>query len=112
MARVGLFQKLSNLGVSDFLRYGSSLIESLVSEFNGRIDFVENIRAAGPYQVVFPNSSTVVSVTHNLGRVPQGFLVLYVTGAGVVYKPQGYDFTDKKISLQANTAVTAVILVV
>ena len=115
MAKVGVFSTLSNIrSVSEFMRFASTLMTKLTTEFNGQIDFVENIRAAGPYEIEFPDSSTVKTIEHNLGRLPDGFLVIDRDASAVIYRPSDarYEFTDKKIFLKASAAATATIYVI
>ena len=79
----------------------------IFSEFNGKIDFVANIRSAGPFTVVLP-ASTITKVPHNFTGVPSGYLITKQVGTGVVSAPvQGqYSWNDNFIYLTATSATT------
>lgn len=114
MARIRLPSVFSNLDNTNFMRFVSAFLTGLLAEFNGRIDFVENIRASGPISVTFPNSSTVVSVSHALGIVPKGYLVINPNSAQTIYTPIGnqYTWTDTQIFLKASGALVASIYII
>lgn len=88
------------------------VVEAIVSEVNGSLDFVQNIRASGPSTVVFPNSTDIVTVTHTLNRVPLGFIVINLDAAITLYKPASPAWETGKIYLKSSGAGTAIIYVV
>lgn len=114
MARVKIFNSFNNLDPKEFIRWCSAFVIDLVTQFNGKIDFVENIRASGIHEVVFIDSADIVSVPHNLGRVPDGFIVINLSAPITVYKPAGaaYGWTDTTIYLQASAGATASIYII
>lgn len=108
------FFRFSNISTPEnFQRWVSSFSESLVGEINGRLDFVSNIRASGPFVLGFTSVSQVFGVTHGLGVVPTGFLTLNITASSVLFAPSGVSFpwTDSKIYLKASAGCTAIIYV-
>ena len=112
MAKVKIFPGISQ--VADWLdlrRFSSMVIDAIVGEVNGRIDFVDNIRASGPHAAIFLSSSSVATITHNLNRVPSGFLVINLNTGISVFKPASPEWSDTKIYLQASGAGTASVYV-
>lgn len=114
MARVRLYNVFSNLKVEDFMRFVSAFLGSLVDEFNGKIDFVQNIRASGIHSVTFTSGSDIQSVDHKLGRVPSGWLLINLSTTGSIFKPSGaqYEWTSSTIYLQASNSTVAQIYVI
>lgn len=124
MAKVKIFSQMSELiDANSFRRFVSALVADIVQKMNGTLSFVENIRATGggdkdnpsrPLGVTFPSSSDVLAVKHNLGFVPNGFLVVKLNSPEVVYAPtaSAYEWTSDTIYLQASGAVTASIYVI
>lgn len=115
MSKIRVFNILSNIPtVPDLQRFLSAFINELTQKFNGQIDFVDNIRAAGPYVVGFTNSSQVFSLDHTLNAVPKGFVNIYQTAAASIYAPQGsqYAWTSSTVFLQASAGVTASIYLI
>jgi hypothetical protein len=112
MAQVRVYSDLSNLEGDDFRRYSSALAAQIVQQMNGNLQFGANIASSGLLSVVFPDASTVMTVNHRLGRVPVGYLVVFLTGAATVYVPQGYNFTNTQIFLQSDSAVTAKLYII
>lgn len=111
-------QRPFNLGqISDFVsfkRFLSGFVDAIALQFNGNVQFGENIRAAGPYVVGFTSSSNIRGVTHSLGTTPQGYLVLSQTASASLYAPSGVSYTwgSTLIYLQASAGVTATIFVI
>lgn len=113
MAKVVIRPGMSNLKEWEELRRFTSMgFESLVDEVNGRLDFVANIRASGPHTVTFQTSADIMTITHNLGKVPQGFLMIDLNAGEVVYRPISPVWTAQKAYLQASGAVTATVLII
>lgn len=115
MAKLKIFNVLSNLSDdAAFRRYCSAFINELYEQFNGRIQFKENIRASGIFTVEFTGSSDVQTVIHSLGIVPDGFLVISTNAAANIYAPTGsnYTWTEKRAYLQSSGAVTAKIYII
>lgn len=115
MGALQIFNKFSNLSnFQDFQRFVSAFLDQLYTQFNGKIDFVSNIRASGPSVVGFTNSTNVRGVTHGLGFVPNGFLTINKTAAADIYAANGtsYPWTSTVIYLQASAGVTATFYVI
>lgn len=109
MAKVNNVQTmLQNVATwEDARRYVSEALTSILTQFNGKIDFGDNIRSAGPITVSFPNSSAVLAVSHSLGRIPTGYIILTQSAAGNVLVPAGanYAWTSSFMFLQASAAM-------
>lgn len=114
MALINIFNKFSNLSSNDFQRFVSAFLDQLYTQFNGKIDFVSNIRASGPTVVSFTSNSDVRGVSHTLGTIPAGFLDIKPTEGAVVFAANGvtYPWTNAKIYLQASTGFTATIYII
>lgn len=107
MARLKIFNAFSNLTPVEFVRYCSAFIADLLKEFNGNIQFQKNIKSSDLVTVSFSGSSDVQSVSHTLGSVPRGTLIIRYSAAQNVYKPSGaqYEWTNGTIYLQASGAI-------
>lgn len=107
-----LLQRVSSL--EDLRRFVSSGLDALITQVNGKLDFVDNVRCDGPLTVVFNAAYTTVRVTHGLGRTPIGYLIIQQNGAASVIRPTGTGtvWDDVQIFLQADTTVTVQLFVV
>lgn len=95
-------------------RYASIAIDRIMGQLNGGLSFGENITASGPSVVTFSGSGNVQMVSHNLGRVPQGFIVVNLDAGITVYQASGAGnaWQSDKIFLTASGAGTATLYVV
>ena len=96
----------------ELMRFSSMLFQQIVEQINGNLQFGQNIRSAGPYQVEFANGTDPVAVAHNFGAVPSGFLVINLDAGIVVYKPSGLEWTRSQIWLRATSAGSATLYLV
>lgn len=113
MAKLTIIPDVSQVkGLEDLKLFTAMALKSIVTEFNGRIDFVSNINAAGPYSATFANGTDAVTVRHGLGRIPLGFLVINLNAGIVVFKPATAQWTSQQIQLQATAAGVATFYVV
>lgn len=115
MATVPIILDSSNAKTLEELKRASTVtLNAVIEQINGNLTLGANIKAAGPYTVVFKSSSTKVTLNHNLGRVPTGILPVYLTAAAILYAPQSSSlvWTSGTITLQASAAVTATIYVI
>lgn len=113
--KVQIPNNLTNLTkFEDFSRFCSAFISDLVSKINGNLSFKDNIKASGPTIVGFTNSSQIVGITHSLGVIPSGFLVINQTSSASVYAPQNalYAWNSSLIYLQASAGTTATIFII
>lgn len=65
-------------------RFATIVLREITDVLNGQITFVDNIRQE-IHSVTFDAADTDVSVSHGLGRVPTGVVVLGLTAAMIVY---------------------------
>jgi hypothetical protein len=114
MGRIRVYSALANLKDAEFFRFASAFVSDITTQFNGNLQFVENLRAAGVYRIEISNSSEVLKVSHSLGRVPTGFLVVRAFGAQVIYSADedSYPWTTSELYLMAGGSVTADIYVI
>lgn len=107
MARVNNISTLLQglRAVPDLARFTADAFNSLLTQFNGNLDFGDNIRTSGPIAVEFSNTLPT-KINHGLGRIPQGFFVTYLDRAAIIYTPNKSQFpwTDSQIYAQSNTS--------
>jgi len=78
--------------------------------FGGGIDGYRGENISGEFQVVTSaNADTEFSVSHTLGAVPIGYIVIKVDKAGVVYD-SGTTWTSTTIYLKCSEAATTMTL--
>lgn len=111
MARVNsvstLIQGLKS--VPELSRFVASALDAILTQFNGKIDFGDNVRTFGPVTVVFSNTSPT-KINHELGRTPVGYFVTSTDQVVSVYTPNktSFPWTDTQIFIQSNTAGASV----
>lgn len=91
-------------------RFASKSISDIVDEFNGRIDFQENIRAK-IHDIVFVDANADLRINHGLDYVPAGYIVASVSKAAIVYNGEQAS-TRAAIYLKCNAANTKVKLII
>ena len=111
MAKVKSAAILQNSAdVDELKRFTGAFADEIVREFNGRITFVDNIKASGPHVVTFP-SNGVQEVPHSLSAVPGGFIIINKSAACDVWQAST-TWTDTKIYLQGSAAATVTVYVI
>jgi hypothetical protein len=74
MPKIQGFVDLGQIKTPDeFIRHGSQAIQSTVDVVNGKLEFDSNLNTK-TITVTFAQANTDTPVTHNLGRVPGGYL--------------------------------------
>ncbi len=68
----------------DLRRFASACIQDIVNQINGRLTFNDNIQGV-TLQAFFPVANTDLALTHALGYVPNGFLVVGLDSAAIIY---------------------------
>lgn len=91
MSRVTQIAQLQSApSIEELRRFTTMAIAAIIAQVNGRLDFVDNVRASGPLPVSFPIAGVTISVPHSLGRTPVGYIVLTQDVAGnVILPPEG-----------------------
>lgn len=86
-------------------RFVANALDSILTQFNGKLDFGDNIRSFGPVAVEFSNTLPM-KINHGLGRTPIGYFVVGLSAAAIVFNPDraSFPWTDTQIFLQSNTA--------
>lgn len=99
--------------VPNLARFTSAAIDSIVSQVNGKLDFVDNVRVSGPLAVAFTTPNVAVKVIHFLGRQPVGYLVIGQDAAASIYFPSlvTFPWTSTQIYLSASAIVNAQVFV-
>lgn len=68
----------------DLRRFAAALCGDIVTQISGNLTFADNIKGIAK-DVYFPNANISVAVTHNLGYLPNGFLVTSIDSGSVIY---------------------------
>lgn len=96
--------------ISDINKTLFSIWEQIARVLNGHIwfgsvaDGIQNMDGV-TLQHTSGAADTAFSLTHNLGRIPVGYLVVYVNKAAIIYDG-GVTWTRTTISLKSNAATT------
>lgn len=85
--------------------WATIILRELVQVINGKLDLKTNVRA-NIKEVTFTGASTTVSVLHQLGRVPEGYLVVGKSAAIHVFDGSKAN-TDELLYVQASAAGSA-----
>lgn len=115
MAQVLTNNDTSNCSTWQSLRNVVTMaLRSIQDQINGNLQFGLNIAAAGPYSVKFVTPNAPVTVPHNLGKIPTGFIVVSRSAAIIAYQSPGttYEWQQKTIFISANGVGTVLIYVV
>ncbi len=110
MGALRVFSNLSNLAdFPSFSRFASAFFQDVFQQVNGNLEFVKNVRAAGPYTLDFVAAAAPLKVTHSLRIVPQGYLLIYQNLPGFIYgvNTAATPWTTSEIYLQAVNAASA-----
>lgn len=102
------YSNVSNVRTwEDLRRYTANFFEKLPGILNGNIQFGDNIRSQGPFDFTISTGSEVVGISHTLGFVPAGYLLVYQTTSAVIYAADSntYPWTKSTIYLTASAAV-------
>lgn len=92
-------------------RFTAVAFDRLLRQVNGGLNFGQNIFASGPNTVEFSGSGDIVKVPHSLKKVPDGFIVINLTTAIILYKASAPEWSASDIYLSANGAGIATIWV-
>jgi len=92
----------------DLRRYCANFFEKLPGILNGGIQFGDNIKSQGPIEFKIIAASQVVKISHTLGYVPAGYLLVYQNASASIYAADSstYPWTNTDIYLTASAAVT------
>lgn len=94
----------------DFRRFVSQWMKQAQQIVMGLLTFGENIQSK-QVDVTFTAGATPTRVQHGLGYIPTGYLQVGASTDLVVYGLRGSDWNADAISLQANKAGTAKLIV-
>jgi hypothetical protein len=100
---------LSNVPTwQELRRYASQSLNNIYQQVNGGLNFKDNMDMAGPLTAVFTSTTSPLTISHSLGRVPIGFIEINTTAPMVVYAPQGasYGWTESVVYLQTTAVGT------
>lgn len=111
MGRIKVPQSVSNtMDLEGLRRFAAKTLSDVVDEFNGKIDFQENIRAK-VHDIVFVNADADTRINHGLDYVPAGYIVASLSKAAIVYNGDQAS-TRASIFLKCNAANTKVKLII
>lgn len=85
-------------------------LEQTQQILNGKIEFEDNI--GGEFVDATFVSGVPLAIPHNLGTIPDGFLVMYKMGSGDIFRPIGSLWSSSVITLQSTSSITAHIFIV
>jgi len=60
-------------------------LKLLVTQFNGNVQFNQNIKSSSLLTANFTAINTDLVITHNLGQLPVGYLIVGLSAAMIVY---------------------------
>lgn len=107
MARVNNISTLvqSIKQIPELARFVASALDSILTQFNGKIDFGDNIRTFGPVTVEFSNTLPT-KINHGLGRTPVGYFVTSTDQPMSVYTPNlvSFPWTDSQLFVQTDVS--------
>ncbi len=109
------YPNVSNVKDWEELRNQTAIFFNLLpSIINGGITFKDNITSSGPFNVVITTASEIVSVSHRMGVIPQGYLVIYQDANVTPFAANAlrYPWTSTQIFLTAASAVNAKIILI
>lgn len=103
---------LGGLGIDSFKEFASRVsnsLKALVDTLNNSVTFRDNIKSNVVKSLVF-TSGVELGVSHNLGVIPLGFLIVSKTTAADI-RSGSSDWTTDRINLIANANVVADIII-
>lgn len=83
-------------------------LKLLVTQFNGNVQFTQNIKSSSLLTAKFTAANTDLVITHDLGQLPVGYLVVGLSAAMVVYTGS-VAWTSNTICLRSSVVGTATI---
>lgn len=113
LPRAPRIQPTGDIKIDNALR---TMWEEIARAIDGNISFgtadgaPENMAGAW-YAGTTGAADTDFTVTHNLGRIPQGWITINIDKAGVIYKGS-VPWTETEITLKCSTATTAIVIFV
>lgn len=100
------FEKVKD---EELARFVEIYCDDVTAVVNGGLDFQTNFNAK-IVSAVFSSANTTVGVSHGLGRVPSGYIVVGLSAAMTVFNGSGSN-TTSVIYLQASAAGSASLLI-
>ncbi len=94
----------------DLRRWAAQMFKDIGKAFNGQITFGDNIQSSRA-TAVFPGSGADVRVSHGLGRVPSGYIVISSSANITVFNGATAN-TESELYVQASGAGSATLLVI
>ena len=82
-------------------RRGGDVEHQLDLMLNNGLTFVDNVDG-GMFEIT--TTGDVQELTHNLGYVPSGFIVLFISGEAMVWGENLESWTTSRLFLNANAA--------
>lgn len=109
MATINASSKFTDLTQdSEKFRYIQLFCQSVQQTVNGNLDFKKNLRVKFK-SVVFTTADTNVEVTHGLGFIPNGYIVIGLNNNMIIYDGSTPS-TTQTITLKSDNDGTAQIM--
>lgn len=84
MSKVISSTEMDKIPKEEIPRYLTIVLADIVKQINGGLDFGTNFNASS-VSAIFSSANTDTAISHGLGRVPAGYLVLGSSAAMQVY---------------------------
>lgn len=108
--KIKTIQDLANIKeLPDLVRFTAQVCKDIINVVNGGLDFASNFRSS-IVSVTFSGASTDVGVSHSLGAVPTGYVVVKSSANINVFDGVSGN-TDSTIFLASSGAGTVSVLV-
>ncbi len=95
--------------VEELGRFSSIIFADIIRAVNGNLSFEDNINTKR-IDVSFTAANTDTLVNHNLGRIPQGYILIKSNAATSIYDGS-LESTEQLIYLKASAISEATILI-
>jgi predicted RNA-binding protein with EMAP domain len=95
---------------NELRRFVTQMIDSIIDTVNGKLDFQENI-VSSIHSVVFPSANTQIEVSHGLGKIPTGYILVKASAAMSIYDGTSSN-TDNKLYIKSTAQGSATVIVI
>ena len=106
MAKVKASTDLQNVSQASLGRYLTQFLKELLTQVNGGLEFNLNLKSSSLLTFNFLTANTDLTVIHDLGRIPKGFIVTNSSVAMSIYQGSGA-WSSKSICLRSNAVGVA-----
>lgn len=111
MASVQSSVDLQNSEPNNLRVYVTRFLKQLLTQFNGNIQFRQNIKSSSLLTVLFSQINVDTTFTHDLGKSPQGYILVGATVPAVLYSGD-VPWTPTTMTLRSNAIGTVFLFVI